>query len=132
MSGDRGFTLVETLIAFAILAVAAVALYEAMGTSVRGLATSSRLDEAVLIAESKLAELAALDALPPTLEGEVEGTIYRWRVTPIADEAPEAAEFAVSPLRAQKVKLTIAWAENARTKEIAVERMLLLRRGPGS
>lgn len=131
MTSERGFTLVETLIAFAILAVTAVALYEAMGTSVRGIATSSRLDEAVLIAEARLAELGALDMMPAALDGAVEGTIYRWRVAPVADETSEVPAFSASPLRAQKVKLIVTWPENGRTKEIAIERLLLLQRRPG-
>jgi general secretion pathway protein I len=129
MKGERGFTLVEALIAFAILAVTLVALYEAMGTSVRGMARASQLDEAVLVAESRLAELSLLRSLPAQLEGESDG--YRWRVTPIEDEGPEAPDLATAPLRAQKVKLTVARREAGVAKEIAVERVVLLERQPG-
>ena len=78
MKNERGFTLVEALIAFAILAVVLVALYESMGTSLSGLARAGRFDEAVLIAESRLAELDAMTTLPEApFENAVEGTAYR-------------------------------------------------------
>ena len=131
MTNERGFTLVETLIAFATLAFAAVALYEAMGTSARGVGASSRFDEAVLIAEARMAEFAALDAMPAALEGAIEGTAYRWRIEPLAEETPESPELSVSPLRMQRIKLIVAWSEAGRSKEIAVERLLLVARRPG-
>lgn len=132
MKGERGFTLVETLIAFAILAVTLVALYEAMGTSLSGFARASRFDEAVLIAESRLTELAALPTLPDAaFEGAVEGTRYRWRVEQIPDTTPEPPELASSPLRPQKVKLTISWQDNGARRQIAVEQVLLVPRQSG-
>jgi general secretion pathway protein I len=127
----RGFTLIEALIAFAILAVTLVALYGAMGTSVKGMAQSSRLDEAVLVAESRLAELGELKTLPGPIAGAVEGTGYRWRVEPVADGEAEPPELAASPLRLQQVKLIVSWSEAGRTKEISIERSLLLTRQLG-
>ena len=132
MTNERGFTLVEALVAFAILATVLVALYEAMGTSLKGLDRSGRVDEAVLIAESRLDELKARKTLPESpLEGAVEGTAYRWRVEPVAEAAPEAPELAVSPLRLRKVKLVVTWREGPNEKHIAIERSLLLLRQPG-
>jgi hypothetical protein len=39
-------------------------------------------------------------------------------------------ETSVSPLKAQKIRLTIAWVEQGATREIAVERQILLWRDP--
>lgn len=130
MKGERGFTLVEALVAFAILAVVIVALYESMGTGVSGLARAGRFDEAVLIAESRLAELEATKTLP-AVENAVEGTEYRWRVEPIADETPEPPELAASTLKAQKIRLIVTWQDRGAKREIAVERLLLIPRQPG-
>ncbi len=127
----RGFTLVEALVAFAILALTLTALYGALGTSLAGIARSTKNDEAVLIASSKLAEIAALRAIPSAAEGAVENTAFRWRVEPIADPQPEGPEYAGTPLRAQRLKLTISWRENGTTHSIAVERRLLIWRGSG-
>lgn len=131
MTDERGFTLVEALIAFAILSLTLVALYGAFGTSITGLARSRGVDEAVLIAQSRLAELAAAKQLPPVFEGAVEGSIYRWRIELVPDSAPEPPEQAAAPLRPQKIKLVVDWPENDRRRHIAVEQILLLQRQPG-
>jgi general secretion pathway protein I len=133
MRSERGFTLVEALIAFAILAIVLVALYETMGTSVSGIGRAGRLDEAVLIAESRLAEIEALRTAPQgEVEGSVEGTAYRWRIEPVADATPEPPEFAASPLRLQKIKLRVLWREGEVKREVVVERLLLVQRQPGN
>jgi general secretion pathway protein I len=130
MKGARGFTLVEALVAFAILAATLIALYGALGTSLAGIARASRHEDAVLVAESRLAELNAIRALPALLEGAVDGTGFRWRIEAIADDKPEPPEIAASPLRPQRIKLAIFWEENGAKREIIVERQLLLWREP--
>ena len=131
MNTERGFTLIEALVAFAILALALVALYGAMGTSLAGLARATRTDEAILVAEARLAELAALRRLPPVPEGAIEGTPYAWRIDPLPDPAPEPETLRFSPLRGQRIKLTIHWRENGAPHQISVERRLLVWRAPG-
>ena len=132
MRGERGFTLIETLVAFAILAVVLVSLYEAMGTGLRGFDRASRADEALLIAQSQLDRLSAQHVLTADLmSGAVEGTPYRWRVdAPPATEA-EPERLRVSPLRLQRVRLVVSWVDVGRTREIAIEKTLLVQRPPG-
>lgn len=80
---SRGFTLLETLVALAILAIALTAAFRAMGVTAQ---TSAELRERLIgdwVAENRLAELRATQAWPPT--GTNEGTAdqagrsYRWR-----------------------------------------------------
>ena len=130
MTGERGFTIVEALVAFAILATMLVALYGAIGTSLNGLARSARYEEAILLAEGRLAELTALRVLPPTREGTIEGSSYRWHVEAVEPAKQEPPELTLSPFRAQKIKLTISWEENGSARKIVVERQLLLWRDP--
>ncbi len=78
--GGRGFTLLEALIAFTILAVALAALLLAFGAGVGGLARAEAYGAAALHARSKLEEVGR--ALPVELgirEGEFDDG-YRWRV----------------------------------------------------
>jgi prepilin-type N-terminal cleavage/methylation domain-containing protein len=131
MKERNGFTLVEALVAFSILAVSAVAIYGAVGTSVMGLARSGRVDEATLIAQSQLAHWAAARALPAAGQGQVEGTPYRWRFELVPDSTPEPPDIAVAPLRAQRIKLSLEWDENGRRRAVVLDHILLLRRGPG-
>ena len=122
MKGARGFTLIEALVAFAILATMLVALYGALGTSLQGLSKSARYEEAVLAAEARLAELTATRALPQLLDGAIEGSAFKWHIDVIPDDGPEPPERAISPLRPQRIKLEILWQEGGAPHKIAVER----------
>ena len=79
----RGFTLLETLVALTILAIALTAAFRAMGVTAQ---SSAELRERLLgdwVAENRLAELRATRAWPQTgtNEGEAQqaGRTYRWR-----------------------------------------------------
>ncbi|WP_374243551.1 type II secretion system minor pseudopilin GspI [Zoogloea sp.] len=79
----RGFTLLETLVALAILAIALSAAFRAMGVTTQ---SSGELRERLIgdwVAENRLAELRATGAWPNpgTNEGTADqaGRSYRWR-----------------------------------------------------
>lgn len=79
----RGFTLLETLVALAILAIALTAAFRALGVTAQ---SSGELRERLIgdwVAENRLAELRATRAWPnPGInEGIAEqaGRTYRWR-----------------------------------------------------
>ena len=91
-SGDRyakgGFTLIEVLIAFAILAVALTALMQAFSQGLRGLEVAEDYATASMLARSKMAEIGPLIAIE---EGELTGEFengWQWRViiVPYVDE----------------------------------------------
>ena len=110
----RGFTLLETLVALAILAIALSAAFRAMGVTTQ---SSGELRERLIgdwVAENRLAEMRATQAWPdPGIsEGSADqaGRSYRWRAdtkaTPnplfrrvdISVFSPDNAEHAVSRL----------------------------------
>jgi len=132
MRGERGFTLIEALVAFAILAVVLVALYEAMGTGLRAFDRAAGVDDALLVAQSELDSLAALKTLPTErMSGAVEGTTIRWRAERVDDGAAEPERLRASPLRLQKMRLTVSWVGDGATRYIAIERTLLVQRTQG-
>ncbi len=76
----RGFTLVEVLVAFTILAFTLAAAYGVFSDASRAVATGERYGTALALAESRL---AAVDAAPPDESWDGAGDfagIYRWRV----------------------------------------------------
>lgn len=79
----RGFTLLETLVALAILAIALTAAFRAMGVTAQSAAELRERLVGDWVAENRLAELRATGAWPGT--GTNEGTAdqagrtYRWR-----------------------------------------------------
>lgn len=131
MTREHGFTLVEALVAFAILAVVLVALYEAMGTSLSGFNRAAEADEALLVAQSEFDRLTAMKTLPAVLQGAVEGTPFRWRATVVPDAQREPEHLRVSPLRLTTLRLVVAWRGGNGDRQIAVEKTVLVQRGPG-
>lgn len=119
MSGQRGFTIMESLVALAVLAVIVVALYEAIGTGFRTFDQAAEIEEAVLIAQSQMDSVVAFRRLPDVREGTVAGTAFGWRLGVVS----MAAQLAT-------VRLTVTWP--GRTQGIAIERMVLLESGRGA
>lgn len=92
MTRSRGFTLLETLVALAILAIALTAAFRALGVTAQ---SSGELRERMLgdwVAENRLAELRATQAWPNVgvSEGQAQqaGRNYRWREEVIATPNP--------------------------------------------
>ena len=85
----RGFTLLEVLIAFAILALALGGLLQAFSAGFRGLERAEDYSTATLHARSKLAEVGPIIAVEENeLLGEFENG-FAWRVTISRDEDEE-------------------------------------------
>jgi prepilin-type N-terminal cleavage/methylation domain-containing protein len=79
-SGESGFTLLEVLVAFAVLAVMIVPILQVFGGGLGSTETARAYSTAALLARSRLAEVGPEDALE---EGETTGTFegYQWRRT---------------------------------------------------
>lgn len=93
-TGERGFTLIETIVALTIVGLTAVALAESFAGGLRGQAAVAHNLEAVALAEAKLYELALLptDSLArydrsPGVPFPAPFGDYRWsaRARPVAD-----------------------------------------------
>jgi general secretion pathway protein I len=103
-----GFTLLEVLIAFAILAVAMTALMQAFSQGLRGLEVAENYATAAMLARSKMAEVGPII---PIEEGEHTGDLangWQWRVAvlPYAGEDDVSAE--LQALRLYEVQVAIA------------------------
>ena len=108
----RGFTLLEIMVALAIISVALVALLALGNRSIATQARLQQLTQATLLAQQKLAT-AEVDARLGRLEQiRQEGVFpepyaaYRWRL-----------EFADTPLPSiRTVTVTVAWGEEDRNE----------------
>jgi prepilin-type N-terminal cleavage/methylation domain-containing protein len=108
-SGQSGFTLLEVLVAFAVLAVMIVPILQVFGGGLGTRETARAYSTAALLARSKLAEVGSGEALD---EGETAGTFenYEWRRTisrteltaAEADERDEQEEADSSRARKQR------------------------------
>ncbi len=105
---DAGFTLIECLVALAILALAAAAVHRSFAGSVAGLAVTEQRAEAVDVARAILVK-AGTEA--PLVPGRSTGRIGRivWTLTIDVHERPSAMRGALQ-LTAYKVTATAAMA----------------------
>lgn len=84
-----GFTLLEVLIAFAILAMALAALFQAFSQGIHGSRVAEERAIAIMLARSKLAEIGKSIALE---EGEVAAEFengFEWRLIITAMDSSE-------------------------------------------
>jgi general secretion pathway protein I len=82
---ERGFSLLEVLVAFVILALVATALFRLFSGALGNMGAAEEYSRAALIAESVLAEAAATQPLREgSTTGAAEGGRYAWtaKVTP--------------------------------------------------
>lgn len=122
---SQGFSLLEVLVAFTITALLLTVLFQTFAGGLRAARLGESYTHAVLLAQSKLAELSAQETLA---EGTQEGDFndaYHWRtqITPyvLADE-PDDKLFPVRPLT---TTVEVYWQEGARQRAIALTTLLL-------
>ena len=101
--GQSGFTLLETLVAMAILSIALVTLFRAAAGGMQGLDRTDRSAMAVAIAISRL-EAAGQDG---ATSGKVAGG-YSWRVQMAPYGEPGGLQSATGPA-AHWVTVSVNW-----------------------
>jgi general secretion pathway protein I len=112
---DKGFTLLEVLVALVVLATTVVAVLQLFGGGLRLARAAGDHADAALLASAKLADLEP----GPLTEGSTEGTDgpYRWtrRVTldpallPVQPDTPEAMR-----VRLARVSVEVQWGQGRR------------------
>ncbi|HLZ67812.1 MAG TPA: prepilin-type N-terminal cleavage/methylation domain-containing protein [Aliidongia sp.] len=128
MRSERGFTLLEVLIAFAIAALALALLFRAASGGLLSVETSGRYEEAVARARSHMAALGQEAALVAGNSEGDDGGGYRWHlaVTPVATGRSQApGPGAAPPFMLYAVVVSISWHDVGKDREFVLrsERM---------
>ena len=121
-----GFSLIEVLAAFTILAVSLAALMQVFGAGSRAVDISGQHSQAVLIAQSKLDRLGIESPLTEGETTETEATDYVCRT--LVEEYPWASEslarFRVVPYQ---VSVAVSWLDGRQQRQIELTTIKLQR-----
>lgn len=133
---EGGYTLIEVLVAFTVLALALTFLLGTLSGSTRQVRWSADAGRASLHAQSLLADIGVGQALQPGRdEGELEDGRYRWQleVAPYVDPLQPAAALQ-DPFAAQllQLRLELAWGEGGPAQRLVVESLRLVQPEPGA
>ena len=135
---QRGFTLLEALVATMIMGIAVAGILEALAASSRNVIRLTQADRAVILARTKMDELLVNDGLirkaelggpfTPAEAGAMNAG-WRARVTPI-EFAPEATEL---NWVVDRIELEIWWMDGTARHSFSLEgyRRALLPMGQG-
>ena len=123
MPTERGFTLLEVLVAFIIAALALAALFEGGLGGLRATTVSSRYLEAVARAQSHLASATLPGAMAAADTQGDEGGGFHWHVrvteAAVSRPAPNAAPGPVAALYA--VSAAVSWSEGGRSRVVQID-----------
>jgi general secretion pathway protein I len=128
MRHQRGFTLLEVIVALIIAGLAAVALMQSAGTGLRTTRTASMVDQAIVRARSRLTAATHGSRLIPGDTNGDDGGGFRWRlrIVPVAGAA--VRPLIVGPRAASSVPVTlygisvwIAWNEGGREHAVRLD-----------
>ena len=115
---QRGYTLIEVLVAFSVLAVALAVLLAALTNSARQVSWSERAGRAALHARSVIDEHTTATTLASgRSEGEFEDGRYRWTLDISDFQDPQAnGRQLVDPAaeRLLQLQLTMRWGDGPR------------------
>ena len=123
---EAGFTLMEVLVALAILGVTMVALYGAIGDAAKRLSDAQAESIATGVARSKLDEVGHTI---PAIVGDVTGKegAFAWSISIAVTGTPE--ERVAWPAVLADVQVRVTWGEGDAKRSLAVRTMKLLPKG---
>jgi general secretion pathway protein I len=123
-----GFTLLEVLVALAILGLAVVSVIQGFSQGLRLLKLAGDHQKAVLLADEKVREVVAFEA------GRTEGTdgAFTWQRATRELPAPELTPVGSMPAwRVYEITVQVRWGER-RQVELSTLRTVAVSRGPST
>lgn len=126
---QAGYTLIEIIVAFAILALGLTMLLGTLSGATRQVRQAGDAGRAALHAQSLLDEFGELPQ-PGTRDGDLDQGRYRWRleVAPWNDPAPRSGPRRSDPNAARllRLQLQVEWGEGGAAQRLQVSSLRLV------
>lgn len=116
---QKGFSLLEMLVAFSIMALSLGMLYKVSGNNVRLVAIAAQQDQASALAESLLNTMDLVPEAGRQQAGESAGYQWALRSAPYAGGATE-----LQAAKLQQIWVSVTWIENNLQRRIELTTLL--------
>ncbi|HNT43514.1 MAG TPA: type II secretion system protein [Syntrophorhabdaceae bacterium] len=120
-----GFTLLEVLVALAILGTAVTLIFQLFSANMRNIAISEDYLSATVAAEARMREVLDDDALTENSWSETTGDGYRIDVV-VSDALQQRT--GELPVKLLEVAMTVSWAKNMKQKSLTLRTMKMVQR----
>lgn len=114
---QKGFTLLEVLVAVSVLGIAIVAVLQLFSSNLRSIATSEDYAYAAIKAESKLRDIITEKELREKTMDEITDDGYRLSVSISEDKKDRTDKLNI---RLMKVNVTVQWTKDRKDKSMTV------------
>ena len=118
-SRERGFTLLEVLVAFIVFVVIFGAVLDALGMAMRNTRRSAEVSEAALWAQSKLDAIGTIEELKEGSDSGEFNSHYRWQLDVSKQEVERTDGVSPDsfPVELYRVELVVSWGDRNRRRE---------------
>jgi general secretion pathway protein I len=127
-AGAAGFTLIEVLVALAVVGMAMAAMAGVFSNGLLGHETAAGAEEALAVAEERLALAAAGPAFAPGIAKGTFADRFAWQTTvaPYAEDG-DAGKFAAAKdaLRLYRIAVSVAWRDGRRGRQLSLSTLRL-------
>lgn len=116
---ERGFTLLEVLVAFIVFVLIFGAVLDALGMAMRNTRRSAEVSEAALWAQSKLDAVGTVDELEEGSDSGEFNQRYRWQLDVKKQEVERTDGVSPDsfPVELYRVELVVSWGDRNRRHE---------------
>ena len=125
----RGFSLLEVLVAFTILAMLLAALFQVFSAGLNAARAGDRFTRAAVIAQSRLAAVGMVESLQEGVSSGSTDDAYHWRVT-VGEYLDDQLPLIDAVLQPLTVVVEVYWEEGDNARSVSLTSMLLGSRQP--
>ena len=123
LPGIKGFTLLEVLVALAIMAIATTLVVQLFSADLRAIASSGDMTSAAVRGDSRIREILAEPSLEENTWSEETEDGYRMDIAVSEVMKPRTDNL---PVKLMEVALTIRWIEGMKEKSLRLKTMKMI------